>query len=153
MQAHAWAGSTYRSSTSSAARLRQNTPMAPATPAAMVKARRVDASVAASLIARPAAEAAASLRMGPIKDITPEESLRAACAGFLVAGALGPTTKQPRDEADADHGGQGRERPFLDRLDQAVGRGIAHFRRILERGIRHFLGAFGLFLEEGGGGL
>src|ERR1700738_1464319 len=109
----------WRSRTSRAARLRQNAPTAPAAPAPIVSRRRLEASFAASLIARPAAEAATRRRAGPIIDVPPAEGALD-LAGFASGAGLRPTTKEPRKETDADHRRQGGEGLGLDGLDQGI---------------------------------
>src|ERR1700730_7413393 len=113
-----------RSSSTKAEQARQTAPTAMAAPAPRISKPCVAASWAATRRVRAAAAEAAIRRRGPIT-----EGL-AGAESFLGAGLV-PTKKPACEEADADDGGQGGERPGLGMLDQRVGRPIPEPDRVL----------------------
>src|SRR5476651_1686688 len=117
MIAQASAGSIARSSRVKAALLKQNTAMLAPTPAARVKSVRRVAADAASRMPRAARAVVAMRSRGPINPASPpvDEVFEEAILGSAsrARGRLLPTTKVPRNKADADDNGERSERAIL----------------------------------------
>src|SRR5438093_7993236 len=103
----------WRSRSVTAARLRQNTATAPPRAAPRISISLLVASVAALRTARPAAVVAANRSSGAIIAVLRPADVRGAPRSV-------PTTKVPREEAEAQHGCQRAEGPGLHGLDEGV---------------------------------
>src|SRR6185312_3017422 len=119
-----------RSSRVRLALVKQNSPTRPARPAAAPSAARCAVSAAVARAARIVAGSASSRTRPSIRGRAFDgERLTLASAGERLTLRSGPTTKVPRKETEADHGGQRREWPGLDGLDHGVGGAVAHLAR------------------------
>src|SRR6185437_8157995 len=99
-----------RSSRVRLALVKQNRPTAPARPAAAPSATRCAVSAAVARAARIIAGSANRRTRPSISGSAFDEGgLTFWSAGERLTLRSGPTTKVPRKEADADHGGQGPE--------------------------------------------
>src|SRR6185312_10375427 len=129
--------------------VKQNRPTRPARPAAAPSATRCAVSAAVARAARIIAGSAKRRARPSIRGSAFDGGLSALRSdGERLTLRSGPTTKVPRKEAEADHGGQRREWPGLDGLDHGVGGAVAHLARHAGQLRGSVLGGVGVLVDE-----